>query len=49
MRIALLSSRGRYFEGFTEKGKIPSGESVSVQDVYNLGAIKGARALGMEA
>jgi cytosine/adenosine deaminase-related metal-dependent hydrolase len=49
MCTALLSSRGKYFEGFTEKGKIPSGASVSVQDVYDLGAIKGARALGMEA
>ncbi|KAF7364155.1 Metallo-dependent hydrolase [Mycena sanguinolenta] len=49
MRLALQSARGTHNESFLDTGKIPRRISNTVEEAYNLGTIKGARAVGMEA
>ncbi|KIW24247.1 uncharacterized protein PV07_09975 [Cladophialophora immunda] len=48
MRMALQSSRGTFNDRILEKGKVPARVYKSVQEVYALGTISGARAIGME-
>ncbi|RAL01340.1 Metallo-dependent hydrolase [Aspergillus ibericus CBS 121593] len=48
MRLALQSERARRNEEVLATGKTPRSLSLSVQDVFRLGTIQGARALRME-
>ncbi|OCK85867.1 Metallo-dependent hydrolase [Lepidopterella palustris CBS 459.81] len=48
MRLGLQAARGVYNERFVEKGRAPREISQKVEEVFNLGTILGARALGME-
>ena len=48
MRLALQSERARRNEEVLESGKSPRSLTLSVQDVFRLGTIQGARALRME-
>ncbi|KAJ7142114.1 hypothetical protein C8R43DRAFT_928087 [Mycena crocata] len=47
MRLALQSARGARNEAFIQAGKIPRAVGNTVEEVYNLGTIMGARAVGM--
>ncbi|KAF8202703.1 hypothetical protein K438DRAFT_1965190 [Mycena galopus ATCC 62051] len=49
MRLALQSARGTTNQAFIEAGKVPRIISNTVEDAYNLGTIKGARAVRMGA
>jgi cytosine/adenosine deaminase-related metal-dependent hydrolase len=48
MRCALVNSRAVYNGKFLAAGKMPAKLNHTVQDVYALGTIHGARAVGME-
>jgi cytosine/adenosine deaminase-related metal-dependent hydrolase len=48
MRLILQAARGRRNERFLSKGTAPKKLDITVQDVFNLGTIQGARAIGME-
>jgi cytosine/adenosine deaminase-related metal-dependent hydrolase len=48
MRLLLQSARGTHSEPIVAKGKTPRAVYKSVQDVFNLGTIQGARALKMQ-
>ncbi|OCL01990.1 Metallo-dependent hydrolase [Glonium stellatum] len=48
MRLALQAARGTWNDKFNEKGKAPKVVNKTVEEVFNLGTIQGARAVGME-
>lgn len=48
MRVALQNSRGSYNEKFIARGLKPARVNMTVQDVYTLGTIAGARTINME-
>lgn len=48
MRLILQSSRNAYNEEFVKKSKIPRKLNKTVEEVFNLGTIQGARAIGMQ-
>ncbi|KAF7294550.1 5-methylthioadenosine/S-adenosylhomocysteine deaminase n1 [Mycena indigotica] len=49
MRLALQCARGAYNQPFVDAGKNPNTVKHTVEAAYNLGTIKGARAVGMES
>ncbi|KAJ7772865.1 hypothetical protein DFH07DRAFT_146220 [Mycena maculata] len=49
MRLALQSARGAHNAPFVAQGKVPRTVAHTVQEVFNLGTILGARAVGMGA
>ncbi|KAJ7772838.1 hypothetical protein DFH07DRAFT_913080 [Mycena maculata] len=49
MRLALQSARGAHNAPFVAQGKVPRTVAHTVQKVFNLGTILGARAVGMGA
>lgn len=48
MRLLLQFSRAVYNQTFIDAGKSPSKMSKTVEEVFNLGTVVGARAIGME-
>jgi cytosine/adenosine deaminase-related metal-dependent hydrolase len=48
MRLLLQSTRSIYSDKFTETGKVNKTVNKTVEEVFNLGTIGGARAVGME-
>ena len=48
MRLVLQTARGRRNEKLLSQNKAPRQLDVKVQDVFNLGTIQGARAIGMD-
>ncbi|KAF7294535.1 5-methylthioadenosine/S-adenosylhomocysteine deaminase n1 [Mycena indigotica] len=48
MRLALQAARGSYNQSFVDAGKNPNFVKHTVEAAFNLGTIKGARAVGME-
>ncbi|KAF5625607.1 cytosine deaminase [Fusarium sp. NRRL 52700] len=49
MRLGLQGSRAKYNQRLIDQGLAPRKISKTVQDVYNLGTIQGARAIGRES
>ncbi|KAH6681318.1 hypothetical protein B0J14DRAFT_529736 [Halenospora varia] len=48
MNLLLQSSRGTYNQSMIDKRKVPKKTNVTVEEVFNLGTIQGARAVNME-
>ncbi|KAF4610385.1 hypothetical protein G7Y89_g15733 [Cudoniella acicularis] len=48
MKLLLQGSRAAYNQLFIDQGKVPKKVNIEVEEVFNLGTIKGARAVGME-
>ncbi|KAJ7685791.1 hypothetical protein DFH06DRAFT_1159372 [Mycena polygramma] len=49
MRLALQSAHGTHNQQFIAQGKLPRAVGATVEQAFNLGTIKGARAVGMGA
>jgi cytosine/adenosine deaminase-related metal-dependent hydrolase len=48
MRLILQYARGRRNQGLLDRGRTPRTVRYRVEEVFNLGTVKGARAVGME-
>ncbi|KAH8649475.1 hypothetical protein BGZ60DRAFT_437373 [Tricladium varicosporioides] len=48
MNLLLQSSRGRYNQSMIDNLKVPKKTNVTVEEVFNLGTVQGARAVQME-